>query len=153
MAGGDCEVERYKCRFVAEGCSEVPGLSNNFICWPTPTAACNIMVLAEMIVADLELHCVGVWNKHSYALQMKRRYVSNSCRTIISEEGVGESDRALAQASRNWNSPLVKGKEGLGFELSMVDPCVQRQNANELEIIVVVHVDIILVDSKGIWKR
>lgn len=76
--------------------------------------------------------------------------MSNSCTSIISGEGVGHSDRVLAQASRNWNSKLVKGKEGLGFEHSMADPCVQQQNANELEIIVVVHVVIIVVDSKGI---
>ena len=151
--GQDGKLEKYKCRFVAQGFCQVEGVHYTEKYSPTPATGSIWMLLAMAVGKDGEL-------RHFDAEQAFLKVVFDEEIYIeIPEEfqefpgAVGRLNKAiygLVQAGRCRNNKFCHDMTAIGFEQAKADPCVFRKVVDgEAEMVVVVHVDDILPHAKG----
>ncbi|CAM9349897.1 unnamed protein product, partial [Ascophyllum nodosum] len=148
----DGNVEKYKCRLVAQGFWQVEGVHYMEKYSPTPATASIWMLLAMAAGKDGEL-------RHFDAKQaFLKADIDEEIFIEIPEEcqefpgAVGRLNKAiygLVQAGRCWNNKFCDDMTAIGFEQAKADPCVFRKVVdNEADMVVVVHVDGILAHAK-----
>ena len=128
--GQDGKVEKYKCRFVAQGFWQVEGVHYTEKYSPTPATASIRMLLASAAAKDGEL-------RHSDAEQAFLKVdIDEEIYIEIPEEfqefpgAVGRLNKAiygLVQAGRCWNNTFCDDMAAIGFEQAKADPsCVPQ---------------------------
>lgn len=114
------------------------------------------MLLALRVKNNMKLHHIDVEQVFIQASVEEEIHIELPEKYQDFPGAVGKLNRSsygLVQASRNWNAKLKEALMDIGFEQSMVVPCLLRNFKNdELEILAVVHEDDILAGSNGKWR-
>ncbi|CAN0447215.1 unnamed protein product [Ascophyllum nodosum] len=146
--GQDGKVEKYKCRLVAQGFSQVGGVHYPEKYSPTPATASIRMLLVMTAAKDGELRHFDAEQAFLKADIDEEVYIKTPQEFQEFLGAVGRLNKAiygLVQAGRCWNNKFCDDLTAIGFEQAKADPCVFRKVVDgEAEMVVVVHVDDIL---------
>ena len=149
------EIDKYKARYVAKGCSQVPGQDYEETFSPT-TRMTTIRALLQLSMQNnLQLHQMDVKSAYLHApidydvyLQPPPGYETGSNdqrRTLHLKKSI----YGLKQSGRNWNKLLDKFLTEQGFTKSEADQCLYSktsQNGDFTKVIVWVD-DLILAST------
>ena len=149
--GKDGQVEKYKCRFVAQGFRQIKGLHYQESSSPTPTQSSIRMALALMALADWEGRQLDVEMAYLEADVEEELHIELPDGYRESRNQVGLLQKAmygLVHAGLLWSKKFGGELEAKGFERSQADPCVfRRRRQGKVVVIIVVYVDDLLLLS------
>ena len=150
--GKDGRIEKYKCRFVAQGFRQTKGIHYDESSSPTPSQASTRMVLGIAAVKDWELRQLDVDTAYLEANVKEDLYIElpedhrNSC------DQVGRLQKAmygLVHAGLLWSKKFSTELAAKRFEHCQADPCVLRRVLHGKVISIVVYVDDPLVAKRN----
>ena len=150
--GKDGRIEKYKCRFVAQGFRHIIGIHYDESSSPTPSQASIRMVLGIAAVKDWELRQLDVDMAYLEANVKEELYIElpedyrNSC------DQVGRLQKAMygrVHAGLLWSKKFSAELATKGFEQCQADPYLfRRVLRGNVVVIIVVYVDDLLVASE-----
>ncbi|CAM9960347.1 unnamed protein product [Choristocarpus tenellus] len=147
-------VERWKARLVVQGFRQQPGIDWHEKFSPTAQMSSLRMILALTARLGWDLNMADAVRAFTNADLEEDLYVELPEGVVAEFDGaVGKLQISLygiVQASRNWNALLVTSLLELGLEQYEADLCVFRWILDgELVLIMLIHVDDMLMASKG----
>ena len=147
----DGEVEKYKCRFVAQGFRQIPGIHYQESSSPTPAQSSIRMALARMATQNWEGRQLDVEMAYLEADVEEEIYIELPSGYRRSQNQVGRLNKAmygLVHAGLLWSKKFGQELLRKGFERSQADPCVYRKKREgDVAVIIVVYVDDLLLIS------
>ena len=150
-----CNIERYKDRLVAKGCSQRYGMDYEETFSPVVRYSLIRLLLAFAVKYNLSIDQMDVitaflnpeLEEDVYVvLPAGYRYEGEICKLKKSIYG-------LKQASRAWNKEIDKVLKGSGLKQSSQDPCIYFEVHDDLFLIVVLYVDDLLITSNDNSKK
>ena len=144
------EVVKPKCRLVARGFTQVPGVDYDETFSPTPQASSVRLLITIALREKLDLlhfdaERAFVQSKLNEELYMKLPPGCNKASGQIVK--LARSIYGLKQAGRCWHTLLVQQLESFGLEQCPADPCIFRKTRKDgrIRMMLAVHVDDMVV--------
>ena len=127
----DREVEKYKCRFVAQGFRQIPGIHYQEPSSPTPEQSSIRMALALIATQNWEGRQLDVEMAYLEAGVEEEIYIELPDGYRQSRNQVGRLNKAmygLVHAGLLWSKKFGQEVIRKGFKRSQADPCVYRRS-------------------------
>jgi transposase InsO family protein len=154
--GPEGEIERYKARLVAQGCSQKFGSDYDETFCPVVRFESVRMVIAVAVQYDLQLHQMdftsaflnGDLEEEVYMRQPKG-FIDSGKEHLVCK--LKHSLYGLKQSPRCWNSALDDQLKKMSFKQSNNDPCIYISYAltGEVSFIMGVYVDDVILAGKS----
>jgi hypothetical protein len=146
------KVIKYKVRWVAQGCGQVPGVDYDEVFAPVARGTSLRMLIAIAAAEDMELDQMDVVTAFLQASIDEEVYVRQPkgfeqlgpggvelvCRLLKSLYG-------LKQSSRNWNITINVWLIEYGFKASELDPCIYVKGVPGKMLIIALYVDDLVI--------
>ena len=146
----DGRVERYKCRLVAKGYSQLYGADYDETFSPVVRFSSIRTLLSFAVQNNLHVHQMDVvtafLNGHleeEIYMEQPEGYVKPGQEHLVCK--LKRSIYGLKQSPRCWSKAFTEFMMGIGFKQSTSDPCVFVRSRQELEILAVYVDDLILI--------
>lgn len=138
------KVTGYKCRLVAQGFSQRPGV--DFFDTNAPTAKWSTIriMLAHAAQQDLEIHHVDVDSAYLLAPLSDTIYMRLPDRSLVKLQ---KALYGLKQSAREWYKCLVGHMAAIGFSPTIADPAIFIGSRNNATVQMTVYVDDILLTA------
>ena len=148
------KIEKYKARYVAKGCSQVPGLEFNETYCPTTRLTSIRLLLQTAIQKNMKVHQMDVKSAFLHApidtdiyLEMPEGYERfDDGRKLTCH--LQKSIYGLKQSGRNWHELLTTYLNTLDFKQSENDPCLFIKSNNEKSFILIWVDDILIATNE-----
>lgn len=150
----DGNVERYKSRLVAKGCSQKFGVNYTETFSPVTRYSTVRTILALAAELKLYVHQIDVTTAYLNGEIDADIYMAQPqmFEDTESPDKVCKLQKALyglKQSGRKWNEKLDEILKKIGFKQCVIDPCVYTMSTEKDIIILVVYVDDILLASSN----
>lgn len=146
----DGQVERYKCRLVAKGYSQLYGADYDETFSPVVRFSSIRTLLSFAIQNNLHVHQMDVvtafLNGHleeEIYMEQPEGYIKPGQEHLVCK--LKKSIYGLKQSPRCWSKAFTEFMMEIGFKQSTSDPCVFVRSRQELEILAVYVDDLILI--------
>ena len=147
---GDGRLERYKCRLVAKGYSQLYGADYDETFAPVVRFSSIRTLLSFAVQNNLHVHQMDVvtafLNGHleeEIYMEQPEGYVKPGQEHLVCR--LEKSIYGLKQSPRCWSKSFTEFMTKIGFTQSTSDPCVFVRSGQELEILAVYVDDLILI--------
>lgn len=145
--GSSGELERFKARYVAKGCSQTKGVDFNEVFAPTGKSATLRALLAVAAAKGYVIHQLDVKTAYLYGELKETVYMKQP-------EGYHSGDPEMVcrlmkalygtrQGAREWHNKLKEVFEEMGYTVAIADPSLFVANMGDIWVIV--HVDDMLI--------
>ena len=148
------EVDKFKARYVAKGCSQTPGLDFDETFSPTTRMSTIRALLQASVQMGMQLHQMDVKSAYLHAPIDHDVYLCPPEGYKIPNDGkrwtchLKKSIYGLKQSGRNWNQLLDSFLKEQGFRQSELDLCLYTMTCSNDEILkVIVWVDDLILAS------
>ena len=146
----DGGVERYKCRLVAKGYSQLYGADYDETFSPVVRFSSILTLLSFAIQNNLHVHQMDVVTaflngqlEEEIYMEQPEGYIKPGQEHLVCK--LKKSIYGLKQSPRCWSKAFTEFMMEIGFKQSTSDPCVFVRSKKELEILAVYVDDLILI--------
>lgn len=151
------EVERYKSRLVAKGCSQKFGIDYRETFSPVVRYSSIRLILALAAELNLFIHQLDVTSAYLNGVLQEEVYMQQSEGFIDKNNPhlvckLRKTIYGLKQSGREWNSEIDSALRRIGFLRCNGDSCVYTMNEGKAVNIVAVYVDDILLACSSLEK-
>ena len=147
------EVDRYKARYVAKGCSQIPGVDFEETFSPTTRLSTIRCLLQASIQMEMKLHQMDVKSAFLHAPIDQDVYLQVPEGYHVPDDGkrwtchLKKSIYGLKQSGRNWNQLLDAFLKEQGFQQSELDLCLYTKSQDNAVVKIIIWVDDIILAS------
>lgn len=150
----DGQVERYKCRLVAKGYSQIYGADYDETFSPVVRFGSIRTLLSFAVQNNLNVHQMDVvtafLNGHleeEIYMEQPEGYIKPGQEHLVCK--LNKSIYGLKQSPRCWSKAFTEFMKSIGFTQSTSDQCVFVRTGQELEILAVYVDDLILITESA----